>query len=233
MRVLFMALVLLALPVTANAQNQDDAKSGIYFELRGGLNYLSDSDISPAGFAGIDAEAQFDAGYMIEGAAGYEHSSGFRGEIAIGYRNNDIDDASVSGAINIPSVTAFCSNGGFECGGDVEAVSFMANVYYGFDVGGGFKPFVGVGLGGANVDAELVANVPGGGSISGHDDDTVFAYQAIAGIEYVFPTDLADIALGGRYVYFATDDPEFTIGGIAAEAEYSSHSFLVGVRIIR
>ena len=226
LRALLAALVLLVLPVSANAQNVDDSKRGIYFELRGGLNYLTDSNIDIAGVSGADIEAQFDHGYVVEGAIGYEHSSGFRGEIAVGYRSNDIDDATVNGV----SVATFCTSLGVGCSGDVQTYSFMANGYYAFNVGGGFKPFIGAGIGAAVVDGEVQVSVPGIGSASVSDDDTVFAYQGIAGVEYQFPTDLGPIALGMRYTYFATTDPEF--GGVVS-GEYSSHSVLAGVRIIR
>ncbi len=105
----------------------------------------------------------------------------------------------------------------------------MGNGYYAFDLGAGFKPFIGAGIGIAYLDAELDLSVPGFGAASASDDDTVFAYQGIAGVEYEIPTDMATIALGVRYSYFATTDPDF--GGI--EAEYATHNIMFGVRISR
>ena len=103
----------------------------------------------------------------------------------------------------------------------------MGNGYYAFDVGGGFKPFIGAGIGIAYLDAELSAPGVGPGSVS--DDDTVFAYQGIAGVEYEILTDSATIALGVRYSYFATTDYDFA----DAELEYGTHNVMFGVRISR
>lgn len=214
------AVAAVLLPTSVSAQSYEDTMKGLYFDLRGGLTYLSDSDLTSSALPGVTVEAEFDNGYGIEGAVGYEHPSGFRGELALGYRNNDFDDLSFAG-------TSFNSLGA-NIGGQVEALSVMANGYAAFDVGGGFKPFIGAGIGIAYLDAELDLSVPGFG-VTASDDDTVFAYQGIAGIEYEILTDSATIALGVRYSYFATTDPDF--GGL--EAEYGTHNVMFGVRISR
>ena len=221
MRYLVFAMAAVAaflLPMSVWAQSEDASK-GIYFDLRGGLTSLSDSDLSSPAFLGLPVEAEFDNGFGIEGAAGYEHSSGFRGELALGYRKNDFDDITVSG------ISA--SSAGINVGGQVEALSVMANGYAAFDVGGGFKPFIGAGIGIAYLDAEVSAPGIVLGSFS--DDDTVFAYQGIAGVEYEILTDSATIALGVRYSYFATTDYDFA----DAELEYGTHNVMFGVRISR
>ncbi len=212
------AVAAVLLPASVSAQSYEDTMKGLYFDLRGGLTSLSDSDLSEAGVTG---EAEFDNGYGIEGAVGYAHHSGFRGELALGYRNNDFDDVSVAG------VSA--SGSGVNVGGQVESLSIMGNGYYAFDLGAGFKPFIGAGIGVAFLEAEVELSHPSFGTITESDDDTVFAYQGIAGVEYEIPTDSATIALGVRYSYFATTDPDF--GGI--EAEYGTHNIMVGVRISR
>ncbi len=218
------AVAAFLLPMSVWAQSEDASK-GIYFDLRGGLTSLSDSDLSSPAFLGLPVEAEFDNGFGIEGAAGYEHSSGFRGELALGFRNNDLDDITVSG------ISA--SSAGINVGGQVEAVSIMGNGYYAFDVGAGFKPFIGAGLGVAFLDAEVELSHPSFGTITESADDTVFAYQGIAGVEYEILTDSGTIALGVRYSYFATTDPEFSILGSNVEAEYGTHNVMFGVRISR
>jgi len=212
MRTLLIALMLIALPHMANAQSQDDSW---YFELRGGLNYLTDSDITVSGTPG-SIEAEFDAGYAVQGAVGYEHSSGFRGELELGYRDNSLD-AFQSGGVTIPAGTL-----GLDW--EVSALTVMANGYYAFDTGTGFKPFIGAGVGAAFLDAE--ASILG---LSGSEDSTEFAYQGIVGIEYEIPTDSMTVGLGIRYVYFATSDPDFD----GVETEYSSHNVLAGIRLSR
>ncbi len=219
------AVAAVLLPKSVSAQSYEDTMKGLYFDLRCGLTSLSDSDLTNPAFLGVPVEAEFDNGFGIEGAVGYEHSSGFRGELALGYRNNDIDDITVSGI----SVSSVCTSLGISCGGDVDSLSIMGNGYYAFDLGAGFKPFIGAGIGVAFLDAEVELSHPSFGTITESEDDTVFAYQGIAGVEYEIPTDSATIALGVRYSYFATTDPDF--GG--TEAEYGTHNVMVGVRISR
>ena len=124
------AVAAVLLPMSVSAQSYEDTMKGIYFDLRGGLTSLSDSDLSgsdlSAAFPGVTFEAEFDNGFGIEGAVGYEHPSGFRGELALGYRSNDFDNLSADG------ISA-------SVGGQVEALSVMANGYAAFDVGAGFK----------------------------------------------------------------------------------------------
>lgn len=211
-RTLLLALALLTLPVAAHAQSEGDSW---YFDLRGGLNYLTDSDITVSGVPG-SIEAEFDPGYAVQGAVGYEHSSGFRGELEIGYRDNSLD-AFQSGGVSVPAGTL-----GLDY--DVSALSVMANGYYAFDTGTGFKPFIGAGIGAAVLNADLSFL-----GVSESEDSTEFAYQGIVGIEYEIPTDSMTIGLGLRYVYFATTDPEFD----GVETEYSSHNILAGIRFSR
>ena len=188
---------------------------------------LNDSDVS--GISGLDVDFEFDRGFVIEGAAGYAHDSGIRGEFAVGYRQNDIDDITLSAGGATISVADVLSGANIQLGGEVQAVSVMGNLYYGPDLGGGWRPFVGAGVGVAFLDSELELT-SGGTSVSASADDTVFAYQGMAGIEYDIPVDWGGLALGLRYAYFATEDMELAPG---IEAEYSSHAIMFGVRISR
>ncbi|MCG8692950.1 MAG: outer membrane beta-barrel protein [Minwuiales bacterium] len=200
-----------ALAAPAAAQGLQE---GVYLELRGGATFLSESelsgpDVTALGFSNTDLE--FKTGFVIDGAVGYAHSSGFRGELALGYRENDFDELSGTFA-----------GAPFDIGvdGDLLAVSFMGNVYYDISLGSegsavaNLVPFVGVGIGTAylEVDGEL-----------GDGDDTVFAYQGMAGLAYrVTP----NVSLTATYTYFATTDPEFG----DTDAEYETHNITAGFR---
>lgn len=200
-RILFAALTALAFSQAALAQVQP---AGAYGEIRGGVAWLSDSDIDQAGFSD---EIEFDTGTVIEAGLGYGFGNGWSGEIALGYRSNDNDQLA-----------------GVDLGGDVTAITLMANGYYDFDVGmPAVHPFVGGGVGLAKIDIDASAF---GVSIA-NDDDTVFAYQAVAGVAYdVTPTMAATL----RYAYFATADPTFDdASGAPFDAEYDSHSIMVGL----
>ena len=110
--------------------------------------------------------------------------------------------------------------------GDVGAFTFMVNGYYALDLDK-FRPYVGVGVGGAYVSADV--SVLGVKLVD--DNDTVFAYQGIVGLEY----RLSDsVAFGARYAYFATQDPTFTdTAGGEFDSEIQSHSVMATIRISR
>ena len=202
------AAALLASATAAQAQQR-----GLYGELRGGAAFLTDADVTD--FAGFDGTVSSDVGYLVEGAIGYAHGSGARGELAVGYRQNDFDD------FDVPSV------GTAAVDGDLSALTVMGNVYYDFNLGGagsrwsGLTPFVGGGIGTAFMNA--VVDSLGGSPVGSDEDDTVFAWQVMAGLAYdVSP----DIAATVSYTYFATSDAEFDGVGF----EYASHNILAGIR---
>ena len=62
-----------------------------------------------------------------------------------------------------------------------------------------------------------------GGAARCSMDDTVFAWQLMAGLAYNFTPNMAATF---SYAYFATSDPEFE--GI--EFDYASHNVIVGLR---
>jgi opacity protein-like surface antigen len=177
------------------------AEEGYYVELHGGGVILEDSDIDVDG-GGSDT-AEFDTGYLIGGAFGYAWEQGWRGELALDYRTNDIDSGKVDG--------------------DMSSLAGMVNGYYQLPIDFPVKPYVGVGIGVANVDVDASAS-----GMNANDDDTVFAYQAMAGITYeINPA----VAIGAGYVYFATEDPSFdTSSGSGFDSEYASHSFMFQLR---
>ncbi len=92
--------------------------------------------------------------------------------------------------------------------GNFSMLAFMANVDYDFDTGSRWVPYIGGGLGVASISID-VESVATGRSLS-DDSDTVFAYQAGAGLGYEFPLE------GGRSItvsldwrYFGTSSPTF------------------------
>lgn len=97
----------------------------------------------------------------------------------------------------------------------------MANAYYDFKNSSIVTPYIGGGIGFANVNVGD-GNV-GGVQVWADDDDTVFAYQLAIGTGFDVTKELT-IDLG--YRYYATQDPSFEL----VDAEYSSHNVMVGLR---
>jgi opacity protein-like surface antigen len=158
---------------------------------------------------GLEGEAEFDTGFGVLGAAGYGFdafgSATVRVEAEIAYRQNDVDEISVSGL-------------GTASGGDAEvsALSGMANLAVDILTWSIVEPYVMVGIGVANVTLES-------DDFDVDDDDTVFAYQAGAGLGFAVTET---ITLFTGYRYFATADPKVE----DVDAEYGSHNIEAGVR---
>jgi opacity protein-like surface antigen len=159
-----------------------------------GMVSLNDSTFSAGGGS---AEVSFDTGFGFMAAIG-NNFEGLRGEVELSYRTNDADKISAGGFSESVS-------------GDFSSTAVMGNLLVDLPLSESVRPFLGAGIGLANVDAD------------GDEDDTVFAYQAIVGAGFPL-THVTTLDL--QYRYFATEDPNFN--GI--EAEYQTHNFFAGLR---
>jgi opacity protein-like surface antigen len=198
------------LPLAASAQT---AGQGAYVSIYGGPSFFPDSKITdPAIPSSADLEASLDTGFQIGGAVGYHFNRNFRGELEGYYRRNALDSISASGTAfgialsNTAAVDGHASNAGV-----------MGNVYWDFANSTKFTPYVGGGIGLSKVDVEISS-----GGASASDNDTVFAYQAMAGVKYALTSQ---IAVNVGYRYFATTDPKFG----TTEVENQSHNVDIGL----
>ena len=161
-----------------------------------GAVWLEDTDF------GDDAEISFDTGFGITAAIGNAYENGFRVEVEFGYRTSDIDkfDSDLrSGSIN----------------GDFSTISLMVNGYYDFMPKETICPFIGAGIGYANVEGDI--------DELGSEDDNVVAYQVAVGVAFAInPQTKIDV----QYRYFDTDDGDFD----GLEVEYGTHNAMLGVR---
>lgn len=191
--------------VLSGAAQAADWREGLYIKGGAGWNYAEDQSYT-AGGAPVDVEMQ--DGYAVSGAVGMDYGN-MRSELELSHRSNDLDAVTVSGT-PVAGV-----------GGDVNATALMLNGYYDIPLGTGLPltPYVGAGIGAANVNADGYTV----GGVSADGDDTVFAYQAMAGAENeVAPKT----ALYTEYKYFGTDD--ISIDG--ADIDYDNHSIMAGVK---
>lgn len=177
-----------------------------YVGLSAGVAIMSDSTMTDN--TGASAKLSYNPGYALSGVAGYEFGNGLRLEGEVDYRQASLDKVSVAG------LTANISS-------DVWSVGMMANAYYDIKNSSPITPYIGGGIGFANVNV-------GDGTISGvkvwnKADDTVFAYQVAVGVGFDVTKQLT-LDLG--YKYFGTQDPKFEL----AKADYSSHNIMVGLR---
>jgi opacity protein-like surface antigen len=162
-----------------------------------GAVWLEDTDIEDD-----FSDVSFDTGFGITAAIGNAYENGLRGEVEFGYRTSDMDEFDSdfgSGSIN----------------GDVSTFSLMLNAFYDFMPKETICPFIGAGIGYANVEGDI--------DELGSEDDDVFAYQVAAGVAFAInPQTKIDV----QYRYFDTDDSGFD----DLEAEYGTHNAMLGVR---
>ena len=186
------------------------AENYIYVRGGGGINWLQDADNTTA----PKSESDFDRGFTLAGALGYRINRNFRVEGEVSYRENDSDSLTVTG------------EGKFSTDGDFTTWGAMFNLYLDVPIieGSKFIPYIMGGLGYANIDADV--------SVSGtqlvDDDDSVFTYQAGAGLGYAIGEN---VTLDLEYRYFATEDPKFVdSAGDSFDSEYAAHSVTISVR---
>ncbi len=214
------ALVALTLAApTANA-----AGSGWYVSLSGGANWLDDSSFfvsNPTSTFTLATDS--DTGWIVTGAVGYSLTNfmaGLRAEVEAGYRQNQVDGAFLSSTV---LTTDF---GPVDV--DHQTFSVLANLWYDFDVGG-FKPYLGGGIGWAETEFEgtyngVLATTPFS------FEDSGFAWQVGGGINFdVSP----NVKLGVNYRYFS--GPEVTVLGpnlLAGDIESDNHSATLSVTFV-
>ena len=177
--------------------------NGWYAGAETGLNVVPDTKFKDS--TGKVKETN-DLGYGVLGQVGYGFGP-VRLEGELGWRGNGVDKLnSVNG------------KGGF------DAATLMGNVYYDFATGTPWTPFVGAGIGGADVFANKIRN--SSGTLS-KDSDLVFAYQGIAGVSYALNESTS---LKADYRYLRTTEGSFDeVNSLnKAKATYQAHAVMVG-----
>ena len=217
----------LAAVLVATSALADDAQTQWYGSVTGMRTMPSDSGAELRTALGAtvagDIELSDEMGFAL--AVGFETTGGQRVELEAAFRSSDIEGANDVRLNSDPVPPVF-----YRLSGDVDTWSLMVNVRQVIDVGP-VRPYVGGGLGFARHDgtaALAVGPLPPflprvlEGEESG--DDTVFAYQFMAGVE----VDMAESAtLFGGYRYMGTADLEIE----SLTASFDTHAIEAGVRI--
>ena len=161
---------------------------------------LNDRVLGTSGSSGLD----YDSGYIVGAAAGYEVNPHVAVEFEYAYRNSDATLKNTGGS-----------------SGEVQSNAYMANAIYKFDgIGpnGAFKPYLGAGIGTADQKFEP----DGFGSLDG---DYNFAYQFITGVAY----DVApNWTLNGEVRYFGITDQTLENDDYGFKNSYSTFDAIVG-----
>jgi opacity protein-like surface antigen len=209
------ALAALVLATPANAGSW-------YLSLTGGGNWQNDEDfVATAAGDTFTFDSNSDTGFVIAGAVGYNLTSvapGLRVEAEVSFRQNSNDGTWLTS-------TGLTSSGPLDF--DHQATAVMANVWYDFDIGG-FRPYVGGGIGWA--DVELDGTFVGASLPALDVSDDGFAWQLGAGVNFQISPN---VQLGVGYRYFQA--PEVTVFAPFApnlssgEVEYESHAAVLSL----
>jgi OOP family OmpA-OmpF porin len=218
--------VVLALASTALASPALARDNAWYVGVEGGAMIVEDLDFDVNG-VGDAATVDHDYGYDADAVIGYDFG-GFRLEAEVGYRSATVDG--LTSSVPTPffagnGALANAGSGTFDyAGGRTSALSFMVNGLLDFGPDDGLQGFVGGGAGVARVKSDLALTTNGSFL---DDSDTVFAWQALAGIRAPL-TDTIDATL--KYRFFNADDVKLVaVNNATYETRFRSHSILGGV----
>ncbi|MBA3005330.1 MAG: outer membrane beta-barrel protein [Proteobacteria bacterium] len=197
--------------------------AGMYVSGKLGLSVPPTLTASGADYWGTWADdVSFDTGMAINGAFGYDFN-GFRAEAELGYQQNNLDTDDWREADRF----GYYRSGTLSyADGDMTATTFFANGYYDFKNNSPFVPYLGVGIGYANIELNDVKVDPW--DVGYSNDDGVFAYQLMAGVSYAINKT---VALDFSYRYVGAADPSFDDYGGTTDFEFASHNFLLGARM--
>lgn len=197
--------ILYASPVEQNSIKPVEIGSGWY--LRGDIAYVP-SDNAKARLKGYDwlGSERFDtkAAAAYSGGVGYQFTDTIRGDITAGYRKMELSGEPVEAGI-----------------WDV-----MANAYYDIGNFSGVTPYIGAGLGMANVDYKI--NGAAGELIRGRDSIRLqWALMAGAAIDV---TENIKFDLGYRYARISSGDAAVSGPLTIADKGLESHQIRAGLR---
>jgi opacity protein-like surface antigen len=189
---------------------------GWYISFFGGLSLHEDFK-TDYNSSGTDYSEALDTkeGFVIGGAAGTCFMETFRADVEVAYSNNDAE-----------YFTGFPNN----VSGDLDTLTVLGNLWYDFDTGTMFKPYIGGGAGigivwgDYNYDPPLV---PPGQIVKGHD--LGFAFQLGAGVN-IPVSQSVDFTIGYRFKGILDLHMNSTfLAATDHEGDLYSHNVIAGI----
>ncbi len=183
--------------------------AGPYFRAGLGPSFIQDSTLTE--FAGPEnAKVEFDTGVAGDMAIGYSFNKYVGADFEVGFVGSEIK-----------SVEGFYSHDT-----TLYNVPFLVNLTLSLPIPRSLVvPYIGAGVGGSSAifDTDGFGNYRG--EVWGDDSDTVFAWQAFAGLRFKLNPQMS---LGVGYKYFSTDDVSFGDSDFRVSFEgMKAHSVMV------
>ena len=224
-----------SLALTQQSDSDNSGTTGAF--TTGNLGDGSTLDVAEGTPYGWTTE--FDGGFAIGGEAGVRLGNGFRIAGELVYTGSDVDthNSVTLGGGSIDAVDAAALAGapdplGVSVGdlvsdgrGELTSTAVFANAYYDFNTTSNLQPYLGAGIGFADVSIEYAPS--GVGIID--DGETTFAYQLKAGATFVLNEQFE---LFGEYAFRATEDIEVNndLFPGSLDIENQSNNFAIGAR---
>ena len=219
------------------------AYGGPYVGIKGGVNFdgsdatlAADGAGTGVGFVDISRNTGFDVGVV----AGYAFGSRFgmfspRLEAELGYLSNDIDTLSFFNNTGTGNGTSNSDSS------EINATYGLVNLLLDIPLGYGLTPFIGGGVGYANVRFDNISNdvatgsgSAGAGTVFFDDEDTAFAYSLTAGVSYDISRNVT-LEVAYRYLSFTNvqiRDNTAALGTTnVTEDDIDNHQVNVGLRV--
>ena len=186
------------------------------------LSFIASSCIATAAFAGgqdsewytgLSGDISFPRDTSVTGTTSgdikYKFSSG--GNISLGYRpnalNNSTGDArfELEGGYHAFGLKSITANGVTNANpsGDLKAFTLMGNAYYDLHTGTPFTPYIGAGIG----DADINFDKSNGFGMTKSNSNQL-GYQFMTGVSYT-PESLPQTEWSLGYRYLGTTSPQF------------------------
>ncbi len=164
--------------------------AGPYFRAGLGPSFFQDSTLTE--FAGpANNKVEFDTGVAGDAAIGYAFNKYIATDFEVGFVGAEIK-----------SVEGFYSDDS-----TLFSVPFLVNLTLSLPIPRSLVvPYIGAGVGGSATEFDTDGFGNYRGQVWGNDSDTVFAWQAFAGLRFKLNPQMW---LGLGYKYFATDDVSF------------------------
>lgn len=202
--------------ITLSAAAESIAADMTYVGIHGMWTDLKDADFNVAPGT-IDTEFDSGTGFGITLGRTFEP---MRAELEFTARMNDVKSHSLNGSPTLPGSK-----------GEAKSNAFMVNGYYDFVNESSFTPYVGGGIGIANVKFDNFGVDPIPDVLN--DDGTVFAYQVMAGAD----VKVSDAwKLFAEYRYFRTSEVDVVTSNVTGAVDnsiaYKTNNILVGARIL-
>ncbi len=182
---------LLAVSLFISTARAEDPLVGLYFKADAGGNWTRSTELREFfGPVTPGSRVEFDAGPRFGITAGYDVLEFLGLEAQIGVMENEI--SSISGATDLDA--RFIN------------IPFMANARLHLPTYCRVSPYVGAGVGGTSSILDSDHITINDVTLSGTDSDTVFAWQAFAGVRFSLSQHMG---LNFEYRYFESDPPRW------------------------